>query len=114
MTTKNLPVLGTCLLLGGWVLVCPWVISDIGPPASWHFHVAGGLAILLTIVALLRTDDLAEYGLIAVGAWLIIAPWVLGLSDVHTRQTIFYGVILAGVAWFGRASLNQPKTDSPA
>jgi hypothetical protein len=73
-------------------------------PASWNFYIAGGLALLLGIVALVRSDDLPAYALVAVAVWLAISPWVLDLSPAVTRQAIFYGVILGGLAWFGRPS----------
>ena len=97
------------LVVSGWVLVCPWVIADASAaPGSWNFHIAGALALLIGIVALVRSDDLPGYGLLAVAVWLVISPWVLDLSAAVTRQAIFYGVILGGLAWFGRPSY-KPK-----
>jgi hypothetical protein len=97
------------LVVSGWVLVCPWVIADASAaPGSWNFHIAGALALLIGIVALVRSDDLPEYGLLAVAVWLVISPWVLDLSAAVTRQAVFYGVILGGLAWFGRPSY-KPK-----
>lgn len=93
------------LLLAGWILVCPWVVADVGAsPAAWSFYGAGALAVLLCVVALMRSDDLAEYGVMAVAAWLVASPWVLDLSETMTRQAVVYGVFLGGLAWFGRPS----------
>jgi len=93
------------LVVSGWVFVCPWVISDASAPAAaWNFHVAGALALLLGVVGLIRSDDLPAYGLVVVAVWLVLSPWVLDLSAAVTRQAIFYGVILGGLAWFGRPS----------
>jgi hypothetical protein len=92
-------------LLSIWVFVCSWIITDASTsPASWNFHVAGGMAILLSIVALTRFDDLAPYAIVAVGAWLILSPWLLNLPELVSKQTIFYGVILGCIGWFGRPS----------
>jgi len=68
---------------------------------------------LLAVVAFTRSDDLAEYGLIAVAIWLVISPWVLDLSEQLTRQAVFYGVVIGGLAWFGRPSY-KPKSSGAA
>lgn len=98
------------LVLAGWVLVCPLVIADAGEsPASWNFYVTGALGVLLSAIALTRSDDTAEYALMAVAAWLAVSPWVLDLSTTVTRQAVFYAVVLGGLAWLGRPSY-KPKS----
>ena len=97
------------LMVSCWIFVCPWFIAEASAaPASWSFHIAGVLAVLLGIAALVRSDDLPEYGLLAVAVWLVISPWALDLSAIVTRQAVFYGAILGGLAWFGRPSY-KPK-----
>jgi hypothetical protein len=97
------------LLLAGWVLASPWVIEDAAvQPAALNFQVTGALAVILSVLALVRSDDFPEYGLIAVSAWLALSPWILDLSGTVTRQAVLYGVILAILAWTGRPSF-KPK-----
>jgi len=99
----------TALILGAWVLASPLVIADASAsPVSWSFRIAGTLTVLLSVVALIRSDDLPEYGLMAIAAWLIVSPWVLDLAPTVTRQSVFYGAVLAGLAWLGRPSF-KPK-----
>ena len=96
-----------CVLVGIWLFISPWVVADTAsPPSSWNFHIAGVLTVFLAILALMRSDDFAEYGLVAVAVWLFISPWVLDLPQLVTKQVIFYGVILGCLALFGRSSLN--------
>jgi hypothetical protein len=98
------------LLLAGWVFVCPWVIEDAAvQPAALNFQVAGALAVILSVLAVVRSDDFPEYGLIAVSAWLAVSPWILDLSGTVTRQAVLYGVVLAILAWTGRPSF-KPKS----
>lgn len=93
------------IVVSGWVFACPWVVADAGAtPASWNFYIAGALSLILGVVALVRSDDLPAYGLVAIAGWLVIAPWILGLSEIVTRQDVMYGVVIAGLAWFGRPS----------
>jgi sugar phosphate permease len=105
---RRIIIIGS-LIVSGWVFVCPWVIAEASTaPASWNFYIAGALALLLGIVALMRSDDLPEYGLVAIAGWLVISPWVLDLSSTVTRHAIFYGIVLGGLAWLGRPS-HKPK-----
>ena len=98
------------LLLAGWVFACPWVIEDAAAqPAALNFQVTGALAVILSVLAVVRSDDFPEYGLIAVSAWLAVSPWILDLSGTVTRQAILYGVVLAILAWTGRPSF-KPKS----
>jgi hypothetical protein len=91
------------IVVSAWVFVCPWVVADAGKtPASWSFHVAGLLALIFAIIALVRSDDLPEYGLVAIAGWLVISPWILGLSEIVTRQNVMYGVVIGLLAWIGR------------
>jgi hypothetical protein len=97
------------IVVSGWVFVSPWVVTDASTaPTSWNFNVAGALSLILGIVALMRSDDLPEYGLIAIAGWLVISPWILNLSEMVTRQSIMYGVVMGGLAWIGRPS-HKPK-----
>jgi hypothetical protein len=101
------------IVVSGWVFVCPWVIADAGvAPASWSFYVAGALSIILGIAALVRSDDLSEYGLVAVAGWLVISPWILGLSEIVTRQDVVYGVVIGFLAWIGRPSFKTVSAPS--
>jgi len=107
-------MIGTGLLLSVWVFVSPWVVSEAtGPIGLWAFHIPAAVGVLLSVVAFTRSDDLAEYGLIAVAIWLIISPWVLGLSELLTRQVVFYGAVIGCMAWFGRPSYT-PKSSGAA
>jgi hypothetical protein len=95
------------------VFASPWVIDDAAVhPAALNFQLAGALAIVLCVLGLVRSDDLPEYGMIAVAAWLAVSPWVLDLSGTVTRQAVLYGVVLAIVAWTGRPSF-KPKASRP-
>jgi SPW repeat len=104
-------LIGTGLLLSIWVFVSPWVVPGAtGSIGLWAFQIPAAVGVLLAVVAFTRSDDLAEYGLIAVAIWLIISPWVLGLSELLTRQAVFYGVIIGGLAWFGRPSYKSKSS----
>ena len=111
--TMHRSVIGTVLLLSIWIFVSPWVVPGAsGPIGLWAFHIPAAVGVLLSVVALTRSDDLAEYGLIAVGLWLMASPWILGISELLTRQVVFYGVIIACMAWLGRPSYKPRNSEA--
>jgi len=100
------------IIIIAWVFICPWVIKDVSTaPASWSFWISGAFSLILVFAALVRPDDLPEYGLIAVSAWLVISPWILGYSEMVTRQSVLYGVVIGGLAYIGRPSY-KPRSAS--
>jgi hypothetical protein len=102
-------MLVAAVLLCSWVFVSPWFVEDAAvSPASWNFHISGGLALLFVMLGLMRSDDVPAYGLVAIGVWLVISPWVLDLPSLPTKQTFMYGAVLAGLGWLSRPS-HQPK-----
>lgn len=105
MVSQRQVIIGSLIIISGWVFACPWVVTDASTaPASWDFYVTGALALILAFAAFVRSDDLPSYGLLAVAGWLVIAPWILSLSEIVTRQHVTYGLLIAGMAWFGRRS----------
>jgi hypothetical protein len=96
------------LVLSAWIMTSPLVVPA-DTHATWNFYVAGAIGALLAMVAFLRSDNVAEYGLLALSAWLIVSPWLLNLPDLPTRQTLLYGMVIGGMAWFGRPAY-KPKS----
>ena len=90
-------------LLSGWVFSSPWFVP-IDPGTAWSFQITGAITVMLACVAIVRADDFAHHGLLIAGAWLFVSPWLIDSSELPTRQSILYGVVLSGLAWFGRPS----------
>jgi hypothetical protein len=89
------------LVIGFWVLISPWVISETAiPQIAASMHIAGALTVLLAGYAVFRSGEIADYGLVSVGIWLIASPWVLDFDPTVTRQAIFYGVLIVSCAGF--------------
>jgi hypothetical protein len=87
------------LLLGLWVMVSPWAVSETAvPPISVSMHVSGALAALGAAVAALRRADTWQYLVVLAAAWLVVSPWVLGFGENPMRQSLFYGVLIGACA----------------
>lgn len=92
----------TALALGIWLFLSPWILRfDAGVPpgdaaaaaaagnASWNAWVCGILIALVALSAVSRMELWQEWINMLLGAWVFIAPWVLGFS----------GPNLAHAAW---------------
>lgn len=78
------------LLLGAWVFSSPWLlphgmtgeaIGGAGASAMWNLWAVGAAVALLGAAALLTFNIWEEWLALALGAWLLLSPWVLGFSD---------------------------------
>jgi len=69
------------LVLGAWVFFSPfWMLSytSRGDAAAWNAYIFGAIAFVLAWAALATRQLWEEWVNLAVGGWLVIAPWVLG------------------------------------
>lgn len=84
------------LVLGAALLVSPWVLG-FAPETTptWNAFIIGAVIALLAVTALFAFQVWEEWVSAALGAWLIIAPWVLGFG---AHATAMYTHVLIGIA----------------
>jgi hypothetical protein len=87
------------LVLGIWLFISPWALgfASSGPSggtnaapgggsalssASWDAWIVGILIALVAISALSRMALWQEWVNLILGAWVVIAPWALGFSNI--------------------------------
>ncbi|MCZ7413915.1 MULTISPECIES: SPW repeat protein [unclassified Streptomyces] len=92
---------GPVFLVGLYCAVSPWVVHFSGNQASLATHnliigIALGLMALGFTMAPARMYGLS-WAICAVGAWLVISPWVVG--DSPDAGVILNQVIVGGVAF---------------
>jgi hypothetical protein len=82
------------LLLGIWLFISPWVIGfrSSMPDNSWNFYVVGGGFILFALLGLATRWILGEWVNLALGIWLIVAPWILFFNEHHDASGVSIGV----------------------
>ncbi len=91
---------GTNVLLGVWLTVSPWVLNySEQDNAAWN-QVIIGLAI--AVMALVRTASPANFSELSwtnfvLGAWLIVAPFVLPLSETSPSEPVYWNNVIVGV-----------------
>jgi hypothetical protein len=87
------------LILAIWLFISPWVLQFGAGPASasagaaaaplaevsraaWNAWVLGVIVFLVALSALGRMEAWQEYINMVLGAWIFIAPWVLGFTPL--------------------------------
>jgi hypothetical protein len=71
-------------LLGIGLFFSPWLFSYAGEQTpALNAHVVGAIIAVLALAALFAFQDWEEWISVALGAWLIASPWVLGFSHVN-------------------------------
>lgn len=84
------------LVLGAALFVSPWILgfaSDAAP--SSNAFAVGAIIALMALAALFAFQAWEEWVSAALGAWLVIAPWVLGFA---THATAMYTHVVIGLA----------------
>jgi hypothetical protein len=73
------------LVLGVWLFFSPFLLgySNI-TPAAMNAYLCGIAVAVLAVIAMSDTRMWEEWTNLALGAWLILAPFVLGFSEHGT------------------------------
>ena len=86
---------------GVWLTAAPDLLNYDGPAAT-HDHIIGPIIASCTFVAVWEVMGGLRWIDVALGGWLLFAPWLLGYAET---ATIFNSVIV-GIAVMG-LSLRQ-------
>ncbi len=95
-------------ILGIWLIVSPWALgfaTDRAP--TWNAWVVGVVIAVAAIAALVAFNKWEEWVEVALGAWLIVSPYLLGFSGLMhaTVNQVVVGIIVAGLAiWSAMAT----------
>jgi hypothetical protein len=72
--------------LGIWLLLSPWALFyEYEPTALRNALVIGTLIIVAEVVELSVFRDWEEWINVALGAWLLVSPWILGIASTAAR-----------------------------
>ena len=72
-------------LLGLWLILSPWALGYSATEAAlWNAIVLGLVIGALAIAALVEFRPWEEWLDMALGAWLVISPWLLGFGTTVT------------------------------
>jgi hypothetical protein len=89
------------LVLGAWLAISPWVLGYAAEmAAAWNAHVVGLIIAVAAGAALVAFQKWEEWTNAALGAWLIVSPYLLGFGEsayALWNQTIV-GLLVGGLA----------------
>jgi hypothetical protein len=99
------------LVLGLWLIVSPWALGLIGNRApTWNAWAFGLVIAAAALAALISFKVWEEWVEAALGAWLIVSPFLLGFSALTYAlwNQVIVGVIVAALAVW--SALAMPGT----
>lgn len=99
-------VSGLNLLLGLWLVIAPWALDYSSQNnAVWNQVVIGIAIAVIALVRVMAPVQTASWSWVnaVLGAWLIIAPFVLAYNDTGRETTILWNDVIVGVLVLGLA-----------
>ena len=101
------PVLDVVNMIAGIaLLLSPWYLAFVAEStAAWSAWIAGAVITLLAVGAVVAFHAYEEWANLVIGAWTVIAPWVLGFAAVssalwiHVIVGAVVAVLAAGGLW---------------
>ena len=99
-------------MLGLWLLLSPWALFfDQETTALENALAVGALIIIAEIVELSSFRGWEEWINVALGAWLALSPWVLGIASAAARWNfVVVGALVVALALY---ELKEMAAGSP-
>jgi hypothetical protein len=90
------------LVLGIWLCLSPWILQLAGDQIVTQNSVLVGLLLILTESASLVSFRMWEEWIsVALGAWLVVSPWVLGIPEPAAMANfVIVGLAVAVLALY--------------
>ena len=100
--------------LGIWLLLSPWALFyEYEPAALRNALVVGVLIIVAEVVELSIFRDWEEWINVALGAWLLVSPWALGIASTAARLNFMVvGALVLILALYEINDLRSGSADS--
>jgi hypothetical protein len=88
--------------LGIWLCASPWVLQFAGDmTVVQNAFIVGVLLILTETVILFAFRVWEEWANVVLGAWLVISPWLLGITAlVPSMNFVITGVLVLALAFY--------------
>ena len=98
------------VVLGVWLILSPWILGfSPDQTAMWNAVLLGAVIALVALGALIDFHKWEEWVDMALGAWLVASPWVLGFAATLATATWNFVVVgllaIALAAWALRAHM---------
>jgi hypothetical protein len=100
----------TNLVLGALLCVSPWLAWSGSTTITWNAVILGAAIAVAAIAAIAKPAVGPEWTNAGLGAWLLIAPWVLGFSGdaVAGWTSLIVGILVVYFAGMQITLLKRP------
>ena len=88
-------------VFGIWLVLSPWILGYVAEQAAaWNAYLVGAIIAVAAVVALVKFRKWEEWVTVALAIWLIISPWLLGVSALTTVlwNQVVVGLLVGGLA----------------
>jgi hypothetical protein len=87
---------------GIWLCISPWALEfDLDRVPTRNAVIVGFLIILAEVITLSVFRPWEEWINVALGAWLVISPWVLGIASPAAKANfVIVGVLVVALALY--------------
>ena len=94
---------------GIWLCISPWGLQfDLEPVPTRNAVIVGFLIILAEVVTLSIFRPWEEWINVALGAWLVISPWVLGIASTAAKVNfVVIGLLVVALALYEMRSVES-------
>jgi len=98
--------------LGFWLILSPWALRfEFEPTATHNAVIVGFLVILAEVVTLSVFRPWEEWINAALGAWLAVSPWVLGIASAVAKVNfVVVGLLILGLALYEVRTVSRDAT----
>lgn len=84
------------LVLGLWLIAAPWVMGFTNTGLfEWNAYACGVIIAVSAAAAITEFHEWEEWMDAAIGVWLMVSPWVLGMTMMSAMMIMFFVVGLA-------------------
>lgn len=89
---------GLASLVGVWIILAPAALG-LSETVRMHDRIVGPFVAAFACIAMWEVTRPLRWINVALGAWLLIAPWILGFETPATINTTITGVGLIGLSF---------------
>jgi len=102
-------------LLGFWLLLSPWILHFADNNAAMQNAVVVGFALILAEVVTLSAFQVwEEWVNVALGAWLVVSPWVLrDVGVAASADFVAAGLLVIALAAYEMWQVGNAREPGP-
>lgn len=100
------------LLFGAWLVISPFVLgyrAEAPAMAVWNPVIIGLAVIVFAVAVLTRPQQWEAWVMLILGAWLVLAPFVLGFAGIAAAlwNHVILGLLVAADAGYALYQMRE-------